>query len=162
MRNNIWLQLGFGAAAGLARTMAIQALLKAHEKISPETLPPISEHPGKFMLRKAKEALPEKAQHVVEKIESAGGNLLGLGYGVTFGVIYAAIRPKTRRTLLEGALLGLGTWAAAYLGWLPGAKLMPPVWKQKPLQVALPAVEHTLFGVATVAGYRWLRQRINA
>jgi len=108
MRDNIWLQLGLGAAAGLAGTVAIQALLKTHEKVSPETMPPISEHPGGFMLRKVKEALPEKAQQKVERIESAGANLLGLGYGVTFGVIYAAIRPKTRRTLLEGALLGLG------------------------------------------------------
>src|SRR5579884_2935061 len=105
MRNNIWLQLGLGAAAGLAGTMAIQALRTTHEKISPETMPPMSEHPGKFMLRKAKEALPYKAQEKVEKIEDMGANLLGLGYGVTFGVMYAALRRKTRRTLLEGALL---------------------------------------------------------
>ena len=160
MRNNIWMQLGLGAVAGLAGTVAVQALLKAHEKVSPETMPPISEHPGKFMLRKAKEALPEKAQQTVEKVEELGSSLLGLGYGTTVGVVYAALRPKTRRTLLEGALLGVGTWAAAYLGWLPGTKLMPPVWKQKPLQAALPVAEHALFGVATVAGYRWLLERV--
>jgi hypothetical protein len=52
------------------------------------------------------------------------------------------------------------TWAAGYLGWLPGAKLMPPIWKQKAHQAALPIAEHALFGLTTVAGHRWLKTKI--
>jgi len=39
---------------------------------------------------------------------------------------------------------------------------MPPVWKQTPLQAVLPVAEHALFGVATVAGYRWLEERVGS
>ncbi|HTL17320.1 MAG TPA: hypothetical protein VL793_08790, partial [Patescibacteria group bacterium] len=66
---------------------------------------------------------------------------------------------RASRMFGEGALLGLLTWAVGYLGWLPGAKLMPPVWKHQPKQIAMPIAEHALFGVATVAGYRWLQKR---
>lgn len=161
MRQNVWKELAVGAVAGLAGTIAIQALLMAHQKVSPQTMPPIVEDPGEFMLSKAKAALPRKAQkRVPRKVEAVGAKLLGMGYGMTFGVIYAATRPKTQRTLLEGALLGIAAWAVGYLGWLPGAKLMRPVWRQKPAQVAVPMAEHALYGVATVAGYRWLKERV--
>ena len=157
---NTFSQLAFGAVAGLAGTMTIQTLLKAHQKLAPESLPPMNEDPGHFMIRKAEQLLPQKArERIHEKAESASAKLLGLGYGMTFGALYAALRPKTRRPLLEGALLGIATWAAGYLGWLPGAKLMPPVWKQNATQVALPLAEHALYGVATVESYRWLRAR---
>jgi len=163
MRNELWKELAVGAVAGLAGTMAIQALLMTHQKVSPQTMPPISQDPGEFMLSKAKAVLPHKAQErVPRKVEDVGAKLLGMGYGMTFGALYAAARPKTQRTLLEGALLGIAAWAVGYLGWLSGAKLMPPVWKQKPAQVSLPVAEHALYGVATVAGYRWLRERVAA
>lgn len=163
MQNNVWKQLAFGAAAGLAGTIAIQALLKTHQKVSPQTLPPIEREPGEFMLSKAKQALPQKIQdRVSPKVESIGAKFLGLGYGMTFGVLYATARPKTQRTIVEGALLGLVAWAIGYLGWLPGAKLMRPIWKQKPAQIALPVAEHALYGMATVASYRWLKERVEA
>lgn len=163
MRNNIWAQMAIGAAAGFAGSMAIQALLKTHQKVSPETMPPINEEPGQFMIRKVKTVLPERVQNKVpHKAEAIAGNLLGLGYGMTFGAVYALARPRTERMVLEGALLGVASWAVGFLGWLPGAKLMPPVWKLKPTQIALPIAEHALYGVATVAGYRWLKERVEA
>ena len=159
----IWKQVAFGAVAGLAGTMAIQSVLKTHGKISPQTMPPIRRDPGEFMARKAKQGLPWKVRrHVSRKAEATGAKLLGLGYGVTFGALYGAARSKTEHTLLEGALLGLAAWAAGYLGWLPGAKLMRPVWKQKPAQVVAPIAEHALYGIATVGGYRWLKELAEA
>jgi len=161
MKNNVWKQLAFGAVAGFAGTVVIQSLLMAHQKVSPETMPPINRDPGEFMLSQAKRALPAKAQdRVPPKLEAASAKLLGLGYGVTFGAVYAVARPKTKRVVLEGALLGLAAWAAGYLGWLPGARLMKPIWKQKPAQVAIPIAEHALYGVATVAGYGWLKDHV--
>jgi hypothetical protein len=104
MQNNMWKQLVFGAVAGFAGSMAIQAMLMAHQKVSPQTMPPIRQDPGEFMLGKAKAALPRKARKRLPKpLEAASAKLLGLGYGMTFGGVYAMARPKTQRTLLEGA-----------------------------------------------------------
>lgn len=163
MQNNVWKQLAFGAAAGFAGTVVIQSLLLAHQKISPKTMPPINRDPGEFMLSKAKSALPAKAQvRVPHKVEATSAKLLGLGYGMTFGALYGVTRPRSKRALLDGALLGLAAWAVGYLGWLPGARLMRPVWKQKPAQVVVPIAEHALYGIATVAGYQWLKDRVEA
>lgn len=152
--------MAFGAVAGFAGTVVIQSLLMAHQKVSPKTMPPINRDPGEFMLSKVKEALPEKARaRVPRQVGAVSSKLLGLGYGMTFGALYAAARPRTKQSLLEGALLGLAAWAVGYLGWLPGTRLMRPVWKQNPVQVILPVAEHALYGVATVAGYRWLQER---
>lgn len=153
-------RLALGAVAGLAGTLAIQILLKTRQKYSPESMPPIREEPGHFMLRKAKRALPKKVRHrVPEKAEEIGSKMLGAGYGMTFGALYAAARPKTKCAVLEGTLLGIAAWTVGYLGWLPGAGLMRPIWKQRLTQAAIPVAEHAVFGLATVAGYRWLTDR---
>lgn len=163
MQNNLCKQLAIGAAAGLVGTMAIQTLLKTHSKFSPRTMSPIRRDPGEHLLHKARRSLPWKIRkHIPRKIEATGGKLLGVGYGMAVGAVYATARRKTQRTLLEGALLGLATWAVAYLGWLPGAKLMKPVWKHKPAQAAMPLAEHALYGIATVGSYRWLKNRVEA
>ncbi len=163
MQNNLWKQLAIGAAAGLAGTMAIQTLMQAHSRFSPKTLPPIKRDPGEHFLHQARRALPWRIRrHIPREAAATGGKLLGAGYGMTLGAVYATARPNTQRTILEGALLGLAAWAVAYLGWLPGAKLMRPVWKHKPAQIALPLAEHALYGIATVGSYRWLKNRIEA
>lgn len=157
---NVWSRMALGALAGLAGTAAIQMVLKAHQKWSPGSMPPIREEPGSFMIRQATRILPREFQdHLPGKTESTGGKLLGMGYGMTFGALYGLVRPRTRRAVLEGALLGMASWAAGYLGWLPATKLMPPVWRQKWHQATLPIAEHALFGIATVAGHRWLKER---
>ncbi len=160
---NVGSRLALGAAAGLAGTLALQILLKTRQKWLPESLPPMREEPGKFMVRKVAQALPRKmTEPVSEQARALGGKLLGMGYGMTFGVLYALARPRTKRAIVEGTLLGILSWATGYLGWLPGAKLMSPVWRQKWHQAVLPIAEHALFGVATVAGHRWLKERTAA
>jgi hypothetical protein len=158
---NVWTRLALGAAAGLAGTMALNTIHKATQRWIAESSPPIKEDPGRFLLHKATQALPERARQRLYKAEGAITRLLPMGYGMTFGVLYATARPKTRRVLVEGLLLGLVAWATGYLGWLPGARLMPPIWKHKPKQVATPVAEHALYGLATAAGYRWLSKRLH-
>ena len=84
--------------------------------------------------------------------------MLGLSYGASFGAGYAGT-PGTGSVLFDGTLLGLGVWAAGYLGWLPATGLMPPVWKQRARQVWAPGVEHVVYGLATVCAFRWLFAR---
>ncbi len=155
-----WGRIALGAAAGIAGTVALQVLRNANQRWLPDADAPINEDPGQFMLRKAKRVLPEQTrQRVPPKAEQIGSKVLAMGYGATLGVLYATARPQTRRGLTEGLLLGLAAWAIGYLGWLPATGLMPPVWRHKPKQLIRPVTEHALYGLATVAGYRWLQKQ---
>ena len=153
-------RLGIGAAAGLAGTFLIQGLLAASQKWAPHTLPPIKQDPGEFMVRQIEERLPEKVREKIpERLEKTAAKSLALGYGTMFGALYATSRPEVKNLLLEGSALGLATWGAGYLGWLPATGLMPPVAKQEPRQIAGPILSHVLFGIVTVGLYRLLQQR---
>jgi hypothetical protein len=148
-----------GAAAGLAGTFLIQGLLAASQKWAPQSLPPIKQDPGEFMVEKAEKNLPETVRgKIPERLEKVAAKFLALGYGTTFGALYAASRPETKSLLLEGSVLGLAAWGAGYLGWLPATGLMPPVTKQQPEQIAGPILSHIAFGIVTVGLYRLLRR----
>lgn len=156
-----------GSVAGLAGSVLIQGMQAAGLKWMPQEMPPVRQHPGEFMVEKAEQVIEEsgaKAARAVEKIpagvEKATAQALGLGYGLTFALVYAAARPNVRHLFIEGSALGVATWAAGYLGWLPATKLMPPVTKQKPGQVIGAIASHIAFGVATAAIYRELQDRL--
>lgn len=150
--------LAAGVAAGFAGTLAIQGLRTANQRWLPETMPPLRQEPGEFMVEAMEEALPDTVRdRTPDIIEYGASRLLGLGYGLTFGALYAVARPAGGDPLREGTALGLACWAAGYVGWLPAAGLMPPVWRQHPAQILLPAVQHVLYGVVTVATYNSLR-----
>jgi hypothetical protein len=151
-----------GAAAGVAGTLVIQGLLAATKKWLPEGMPPIRRDPGEFMVHQTERALPARImQHIPETAETVASNALGLGYGATFGAVYGAMRGHRGSALLEGPLLGLASWAAGYLGWLPATGLMRPVWKQRPTQVTVPIVEHALYGLATATAYEYLDRLVH-
>lgn len=151
-----------GAAGGLVGTLAIQALMGATKKWLPEASPPIRQNPGEFMVNRVEHVLPAGARkHVPEAVENAAAQGLGLGYGVAFGAAYAALNPRGGSPLIGGALLGLGCWAAGYLGWLPALGLTPSVREQTAPQVAGPVVHHLAYGVATAAAYDWLCGRFD-
>jgi hypothetical protein len=155
-------RMGLGAAAGIVSTFFMQAMMKTSGKAMPDAKPPIGMDPGDFMVRRARALLPERAQYgMPDNVHQAAAKSLHLGYGMTAGVLYALARPRPRRRALEGALLGLGVWAAGYLGWLPATRLMQPLREQTPKQIAVPLVQHTLFGVAVAALFdAMLRARI--
>jgi hypothetical protein len=123
-------------------------------------MPALRQDPGEFMVERAEQALPLEAQaHIPDLLESAAARALALGYGVNFGLLYAALRPTRGPRTLHGVVLGLGTWAVGYLGWLWLLGLMPPPWMQRLPQVVMPAAQHVAYGLATVGVYEWLRQR---
>ena len=140
-------RVALGAVAGVAGTMLMQAMMMTSGKFLPRSKPPVKKDPGEFMTEKV--PLPEAVRPWAAKS-------LHLGYGMTSGAIYGALRARRGSPLSDGALLGIGLWAAGYLGWLPATGLMPPVHKQEPQQIAVPIVQHALFGVAVAAGYRGL------
>lgn len=153
-------RLALGAAGGFAGTLAIQAAMAATRKWLPAASPPLRRDPGDFMVEKAEGALPDAVRRRIPDAAEAGAkSALALGYGLAFGALYAAVRPRGGNPLLDGVALGLVTWAAGYLGWLPAAGLTPPPWRQTPAQAAGPAAQHVVYGVAAVAAYDWLAGR---
>jgi hypothetical protein len=150
-------RLALGAAAGLAGTLLLQVIRTANQWLFPESMPPIRQDPGEFMVEQAEEALPTARDDIPTLVETAAARSLALGYGMTAGAIYAVVRPTGGDLLVDGLALGLGTWAAGYLGWMPVLDLMPPLKKQDVAQVVGPVVQHVLFGVVVVATYRWLQ-----
>jgi len=116
----------------------------ASVKLLPDSRPPMNDDPGEFMAKKA---------GVPEEYRKHAAKALQLGYGVTSGVLYAAMRPRGGSAVVDGSFLGLGVWAAGYLGWLPATDLMPPVTEHEPQQIVVPIVQHVLFGVAVVGVY---------
>lgn len=160
-RPDLLQRIALGAAGGFAGTVALQTLLGASQKWFPSAAPPLRQHPGEFMVGKAQEVLPERVRdRIPEAAETAAAQALGVGYGLTFGALYAALRPRGGSPLLDGLMLGVAAWAAGYLGWLPAMGLMRPVWKQKTAQALAPAAEHAVYGMVTVGAYDWLQARL--
>lgn len=84
-------------------------------------------------------ALPVVVRECIPKaVESNAATVLALGYGLTFSVLHAIYPP-------DG-------------GWLPALGIMPPVWQQQPPQVTTAVAEQMLYGIGTVAAYRWLQE----
>src|SRR5579883_2446754 len=109
-------RLAEGAAAGFVGTAGLMAARIASQKWLPDAQPPMRQEPGEFMVEQAAKLLPDETRtQIPDAAKKAGSQALGLGYGLTFGAIYAALRPKGGSTLLDGAALGLGVWAAGYL-----------------------------------------------
>jgi len=139
-------RVALGAVAGAAGTMLMQAMMMTSGKYLPRSKPPIKQDPGKFMLDQVPVELPDSVRPWAEKS-------LHLGYGMTSGAIYGALRARRGSFVFDGALLGIGVWAAGYLGWLPAADLMPPITEHEPQQIAVPIVQHAIFGMAVAAAY---------
>ena len=160
-RPDLLKRVALGAAGGFVGTLVIQGLLTASQKWYPRAVPPLRQDPGEFMVEKAEEALPGRVrEHIPHAVETAGARVLALGYGLTFGGLYGAVRPRDGSPLMDGLALGVVTWAAGYLGWLPAVGLMPPVWRQERPQALAPVAEHVAYGVTAVAAYDWLREHV--
>jgi hypothetical protein len=84
-----------GAAGGFVGTLAIQALLTASQKWLPHTVPPLRQEAGEFMVKTGVEALPDAVcWRIPQVVETAAARMLAVGYVLTFGILYALLRPK--------------------------------------------------------------------
>ncbi len=148
-----------GAGAGFAGTLALQVLRSASQRWLPQTMPPLRQDPGEFLVEQAEARLPARmSEQIPSVLETAAAKSLAVGYGLTAGVVYAFVRPQGGPVLLDGVALGVGVWAAGYAGWLSALKLMPPLREQSATEIIPPVIRHALFGIVTVAAYRWLHR----
>jgi hypothetical protein len=153
--NHLLTNIALGAAAGLAGTLVLNQVRSRSRQLLPQGAePPIRENPGDFLVERAGRVLPRSVRRrVPDSLERGASKSLALGYGMAFGALYGALRPRGGPVLTDGVLLGLATWAAGYLGWLPATGLMPPVWRHEPLQAVVPAAQHAVYGMAAVAAF---------
>jgi hypothetical protein len=125
-QHNLIEHVALGAAAGGAATCLLQGVRTSEQKLLPETMPPMRADPGEFTVEQAEELLREEAREQVSNtVETVAAKSLALGYGMTAGALYGALRPRPGNLLVDGTALGLGVWAVGYLGWLPALGLMP-------------------------------------
>ena len=151
-----------GAAGGLAGTMALWLVDAAVQKWLPSAQAPMRLEPGPYIVHQGQRLLPAKTWgSIPDQAEKAAAVSASFCYGSIFGALYGALRPRGGSAWSDGALLGLFCWAAGYLGWLPAAGLMKPVWKQKPGQIAGPIVEHALYGIAAVGAYDMIKEHVS-
>ena len=149
-----------GALAGAAGTFILQGVMLVNQQFAPDIETPESEDPASFMLWQAEKLLPREAwMKIPASAETAAGIALSVAYGTALGALYGALSSQKPNLLRDGAIVGLGVWAIGYLGWLPAARLIPPVWKQEPKQMVGPIIEHLAYGFATAAAFSWLTKR---
>ena len=124
-------------------------------------MPPLRQDPSEFMIQQVEEHLvPARRRRIPPLVEKAATQSLALGYGATFGALYAASRPQVQSLLGDGVALGVATWAAGYVGWLPAAGLMPPITRHTGEQILGAIAGHIMFGITTVGLYRFLHQEV--
>jgi hypothetical protein len=76
------------------------------------------------------------------------------GYGVSWGVVYSALRPgDSSRPLRSGLLFGLGVWAISYAQLVPMGFYDPP-WKYSPQELAMDVGYHLAYGAGVGVGHR--------
>ncbi len=149
-----------GTVAGLMGAMALQVLHTMSQRWLPQTMPPYRQDPGDFMVEQVEAVLPRAMrQRVPPIVETGAARLLAVGYGLTAGALYALFRPRGGQVVSDGILFGLLVWAVGYLGWIPALGLLPPIPEQDRAAVIAPPIRHTVFGIVTVAAYRWLSDR---
>jgi hypothetical protein len=160
-QRSVWQRLAVGVAAGLAGTVVMQGLQAVGQHVRPQSMPPLRQDPGEFMIQQVEEHLvPALRRRIPPLIEKAAAHSLALGYGATFGALYAASRPRVQSLLGDGAALGVATWAAGYGGWLPATGLMPPITRHTGEQILGAIAGHIMFGITTVGLYRFLHQEV--
>lgn len=155
--SNIFDHLVRGAIAGFAGTLVLQVMRTASASVLPRTMPPIRQDPGEFMVERVEAALPGSVtSHIPALVEAGAAKGVAAGYGITAGAVYGLLRPSGGDVLVDGLALGIGTWAAGYLGWFPALGLLPPIQEQNMSEAFGPVVRHALFGIAVVAAYQTL------
>ena len=61
----------------------------------PNTVPPLRQAPGEFMVKTGEEALPDSVRRrTPQVVETGAAQTLAVGYGLTFGSLYTLLRPQ--------------------------------------------------------------------
>jgi len=148
-----------GAASSVAGTLALHLAHETAYKYASQTLPPMYEEPGHYVVRRTEDLLPAGAKtHITDKHRDRAATALSFAYGAIWPALYLTLRGRHARVLVDGTALGIAVWGIGYLGWLPRLRLSPPVSEQTRVQILSNVAEHALYGVLTVAAWRGIRE----
>ncbi len=154
MRDNMMAHATAGVLGGAVGTVLLKQGLKASSKL-PIRLQPtqVRKDPGEFMVMKLEQLRGKPLRRPVRDLLVQG---LHWGYGMTSGLVLGLATsrrhvPTLPSALFAGAALGAGVWAIGYAGWLPAAKLAPPLTRQGGRHIAMSVLGHVAFGLVAVA-----------
>jgi hypothetical protein len=139
-----------GLLGGLLGTAAIRKAMRLGNKLpEPLRMPEMKGDPGDYVVSRAEAIRGEPLPYEMHaRAARASAWIYGLAWAGTLAA--AAKRLKLYRpanALLAGAGLGVLTWAAGYLGWLPAAGLTRPVPREEPRRTAMGVAGHVLYGL---------------
>jgi hypothetical protein len=147
-------RLSSASLAGLAATAPMTGFMLAVERVLCPTAKPLPN----------KQVVANTARKVgIRPLDRTTRNLAGwishFAYGAATGTAYGLLPRQTQlaTTAAQGAVLGMGVWAAGYLGWLPAAGILPPATEQPPRRNVSLIASHLVWGMTTAFLYNRLR-----
>jgi len=134
-----------GAIAGMAGTIAMTAAMRRlHQRLpAGERYPlPPREITESILGGRSEEAVRDRslAAH--------------FAYGAASGALLSAARPSAGP--LEGAVAGVGIWAASYFGWVPAFGILRPAHDHPARRDMLMIAVHVVWGAATAVAAKEL------
>lgn len=162
MRDDVMAHATAGVLGGAVGTALLKQGLKTSEKL-PIRLQPthVRKDPGEFMVMKLEQLRGKPFRRSTRDTIAQG---LHWGYGMTSGLLLGLATsrrhvPTLPSALFVGAAMGAGVWAVGYAGWLPAAKLTPPLTRQGGRHIATSVLGHIAFGLVAVAPILLLDRR---
>lgn len=133
-----------GSLAGLAATAPMTALMNAlHPTLAPDDPQPL---PPRQITMQAADSAGVK-DDLDEESKTGLTMLAHFGYGTGAGALYGAAAPHLPFTpAVNGIAYGLTVWAGSYMGWLPAARILPPVSEQPAGRTAVMIAAHVAWG----------------
>jgi uncharacterized membrane protein YagU involved in acid resistance len=134
-----------GAAAGLAATVPMTAVMEGVRRI----LPPHEQDPlpPRQITERAAEAAGV-ADDMTEGEKDAAAAASHFAFGAGAGALYGLLAPHLPRGTAGGVAYGLAVWAGSYLGWLPAAGLYKRPEHEPAGRHADLILSHIVWGVA--------------
>lgn len=139
-----WRRVIHGALAGGigAATMTVLRMLAHRAGVIEQMVPQSVEAWARHQLPVHLPAGPnQRALHHV------ADQTLHLGYGATFGALYAATL-GTRASAGKVVAYGVGLWTFGSFVLLPGLRIARPEWRAKPIEIAVNLAAHLSYAAA--------------
>ena len=148
-----------GAAAGLAATVPMTAVMKLAQAMLPADerypLPP-----RRVTMRALRKVGVRPHVHLDETGRRGLTLAAHYGYGTAAGAVFGFLAPRNvPDAVAAGVGYGLLVWAGSYLGLLPALGLHPPATRDTPRRNAMMITAHVVWGATLGAGAHLLRRR---
>lgn len=149
---NLTVRAAVGASSGAASALIRRRLLQASRRLPLRFQPTLPQRdPDAFLIAKLERVL---RRPLPWKLHAAVARGLRVGYGAATGALLAYVTRRrgigtVGRALLAGATLGGAVWTLGYAGWMPRARLVPPVRWQGLNHVLVSVLEFAASGVVT-------------